>query len=339
MNLLKNKTQKEKLIILVLTITLIASVLFIFISKKQQNSLQVYMNENSVNVWGNTDSNNLNISMKSYVYDDLKIGFYVPKEWIESKMESGTKFLHKESGSEFELIIKEYEPTINNVSSSTVSTALVEDGYAFLNFTRLSANSYQVLYQEKTNTINDYIDTVFWDRTHIVTLRCSFNDINYQGIIPYFDKIISSFKWAYENPIPDGCAIYYNENLKFEIAVPASWVANITQNAIQFVNSSTNATAVISISNHTKYFDDFTATDMTNLIKNGQTGLMLKDFTKSHTSAYALYTYVLNNKQVTCDYYVITDGKYNYYISLTYYTGTMDSSAAKTMAESLKSYN
>lgn len=339
MNLLRNKTQKEKIIIIALTIIFVFALVFLITSKNKQDSLTVYMNNNTVNVWDNEDSDDLNVDLKPYTHNVLKLGFHVPSDWVEKTIENGVIYTHEKSGSSFKMEVSDYTPSINNVSSSTTSTILVEKGYSFINFIRLSANSYQLLYQDKAGVVNDFIETVYWDKDHIVTLTCSFSDVNYKGIISYFDKIISSFKWIYENPIPSGYALYYNPDIGFEIAVPESWVAQVSKTQIQFVNSKTGATVSLSLGSHTKYFDSLTATDMTNMIKGGKSNFMLKDFKTEKTKAYALYTYTTNGKQVVCDHYLITDGKYNYFASVDYYSGTLDSSVATTIADSFKSYN
>lgn len=336
MNLLRNKTRKEKLIILILSVLLIAAILFITISKTRQGGLAVYMNNNTVNVWDNEDSDDLNVSLVSYTSDKLKLGFYVPEDWTKKDIENGVVYMHDKSGSVFRLNISDYTPEINNISSSAISTNLVEQGYSFISFSRISANCYQVLYQDKQGVVNDYIETVYWDRSHIVTLSCSFSDKNYQGIIPYFDKIISSFKWVYENPIPTGYAMYYNDYVGFEVAVPADWTYSSTGSAIQFADSQSGSVITLGLGSPVSSLATLSATDMTSLMKNGTTNFMLKDFTTSESIAYGLATYTLNNSQAVYEQYIVSSKEYLFYISANYYSGKLSSDVAKTVTSSLK---
>lgn len=336
MNILRNKTQKERILILVLAVLLIAAILFITISKTRQGGLAVYMNNNTVNVWDNEDSDDLNVSLVSYTSDKLKLGFYIPEDWTKKDIENGVVYTHDKSGSVFRLNISDYTPEINNISSSAISTNLVEQGYSFISFSRISANCYQVLYQDKQGVVNDYIETVYWDRSHIVTLSCSFSDKNYQGIIPYFDKIISSFKWVYENPIPTGYAIYYNSGIGFEMAVPADWIYSASDSALQFTDSKNGSVITLGLGQSTSSLSNLSATDMTNMMKNGKSNFMLKDFTTSDTVAYGLATYTLNNSQAVYEQYIVSNKEYLFYVSANYYSGKLSSDVAKTVASSIK---
>lgn len=335
----RNMTKKEKQITIVLGICLIAAVIFLIISKNNQNSLSVYMNDNSVNIWENENSDNLDISMIEYRNNKLNMGCMVPSDWERKDVENGVSFTHTKSNSVFQLSIKPYEPSVNNQNATSISAKLVENNYVFVNFIRLSSNSYQVMYQDKSKSVNDFIETVYWDRNNIVTLKCSFSDKNYQGIISYFDKIISSFKWNYENPITKGYIVFYHPELNIEFEIPETWVYQASNNTISFVEEASGATICLSIANTTNYLDSLTATDMTNLIKSGKNNFMMKNFSTSKNMAYASCSYYENDKQVLCDQYIFADGKRYYYISVNYYSGTLDSSIGETLSSSFKSYN
>lgn len=339
MNFIKNRTKKEKLIIVLLVSLLLFAIVFLIVSKNNQNSLSVYMKDNTVSVWENEDSSKLNVSLKEYRSDILKLGFMVPDDWTEKLFENGISFTHEKSGSIFRMEITDYDPAVNNMTASSISSTLVEKGYVFVNYVRLSANSYQILYQDKSTSVNDYIQTVYWDRDHIVSLSCSFSDENYQGIIPYFDKIISSFKWNYENPIEKGYAIYFHPNLNVEFLIPETWICETSDKTIRFTDKASGAMILLSVNNTNQYLDSITATDMSNMIKSGRNNFMMKDFNTSKTKAYASCSYYENNKQVLCDQYVFADGKRYYFISVNYYAGTLNSSIGEILAKSFKSYN
>ncbi len=339
MHFLKNKTRREKLSICILSALLLFSILFLIISRNRQDGLAVYLKENEVSIWDNEDSATLDIEMSPYTSSLLNLGFSVPSDWIGTELENGVVYKHAESGSVFRMEISDYTPDINNITAEISSSSLVTQGYSFVNHIRLSPNSYQVLYQDKKTPQNDYVDTYYWDRGHVVKLSCIFSDANFEGIMPYFDKIMGSFRWNYEAPIPSGFGMYYNTGLGIETAVPENWTAQASDVEIRFVDEATSSTLIISAVSSDSYLDALTATDMSGMVKSGRPNFMLKDFTTSHDRAYALCTYTDNGKQVVCDQYIFADGARWYFISLNYYQGILDSSWGNAIAETFRSYN
>lgn len=339
MGLLRNFTKKEKRLATILFFLLVSAILFLVISKNNQNSLAVYMKDNTVNVWDKEDSGNLDISLKEYKSSTLNLAFSIPDDWTERKHDTGVSFTHEPSASVFSVEITDYDPAVNNLNASSISATLVEQDYIFVNYIRLSSTSCQILYQDKSKVANDYIRTVFWDREHIVTLSCSFSDANYQGIIPYFDKIISSFKWNYEKPVNEGYAIFFHPGLDIEFMVPETWVCETSDTAIRFADSTTGAMILLTINTTADYLDSLTSTDMANMIKTGRSSFMMKNFNTSKTKAYAYCTYSENNKQVCCDQYIFADGKRHYFISVNYYAGTLDSSVGEVVAGSFRKFD
>ena len=76
-----------------------------------------------------------------------------------------------------------YNPAINNVAADTLSASITQDGKTFKNFTRKSASSYEVMYQDLKNSTYDYIEEVYWDREHIIPVSYTHLDVYKRQLI------------------------------------------------------------------------------------------------------------------------------------------------------------
>lgn len=325
----KNRTRKQNIILISLIALAIIAAIFVIKSKSKQNNLQAYLTSDVIGNWEqstNTSSENVKVHTDS----DLRFSLQIPESWTKSEKDNVTTYTHEKSSSYVKIEAVPYDPSINNVSANAISTDLVSKGYSFVSFNRFSTTAYQILYQEETGSVNDYIETYYWDRANIVKITCGFLDKDYNGIMPYFADIIGSFKWDTKNPIPNGYALYYNPGVDFEVGIPADWTVQITDAEVRVVNPKTSATIIMSVRGNADYLDKITASDITALVGNGKANFMMQNYQTSKTMTKAICSYTENNQRITSHQYIIANGKYFYFISFNYYAGTLDESVINT---------
>lgn len=202
------KTYGKVILFAFLGISIVAAVIG---QNKQNNTLAVYTSTDVVQQETLSDSSSEEDNIETQIYADNTYHFSIsiPKDWTQVIDHDTVSYIHKPSGATIRMEVFAYNPAINNVAADTLSASITQDGKTFKNFTRKSASSYEVMYQDLKNSTYDYIEEVYWDREHIIRLSCIFNDEIYEKILPYIEKMLNSFSWNAENPIPDGYALQY----------------------------------------------------------------------------------------------------------------------------------
>mgnify|MGYP000555088762 CR=1 FL=1 len=160
---------------------------------------------------------------------------------------------------------------------------------------------------------------------YVVTLQCVFNDQNYKKILPYYDKILSSFQWTTKNTIPEDISLQYIQSLNFETGIPSSWSVSQADNAIDAEGSSwvnidieTLLAETITILNSATSLTNITATDFSSVLKNGKNNFILGDFSASSDKVTASYSWSDNTQNYIGKAYCYSDGKQLYLICFDY---------------------
>ena len=229
-------------------------------------------------------------------------------------------------------------PAINNVAADTLSASITQDGKTFKNFTRKSASSYEVMYQDLKNSTYDYIEEVYWDREHIIRLSCIFNDEIYEKILPYIEKMLNSFSWNAENPIPDGYALQYLSADQFEFAYPDTWVLGTSSNSIVAMDQSSNASMTITMQDYDSSLSSMTATDMAQLIGSDKQSFMMNSFQASDAKATAKATYVVDSVQMQIVECLIWDGSHLFSLNISYEQRTISDDLPETCISLFRSF-
>ena len=227
-------------------------------------------------------------------------------------------FVHQPSASSVTIKISDYDPSVNNTTSESLSESIAGQGKTFVNFVKNSTSNYQVSYQDLSDNTYDYVDDVYWSRDYVVTLQCVFNDQNYKKILPYYDKILSSFQWTTKNTIPEDISLQYIQSLNFETGIPSSWSVSQADNAIVAMSQDNNASETITILNSTTSLTNITATDFSSVLKNGKNNFILGDFSASSDKVTASYSWSDNTQNYIGKAYCYSDGKQLYLICFDY---------------------
>lgn len=278
----------------------ILSIFFTIISgQKMDNTLEIYQGNNQIgtDLGAEPVTDDKSFETQIYTSKDIALSMEVPADFgmvIKSGYET---FVHAPSGTSIQIQVNDYDPAINNISASVVSEQIVEEGYSFISFTRLSNSSYEAIYQKTNGVIYDYIEEVYWDREHIVVIKFIVEDTNYQSFSDKFIHVVETFSWNKENPIPDGYYLYYCEEGNFEIGLPEEWNFSGAGNSYYASDPYTNSQYMVQYYPVEEYVDlsTVTATDMTGMINTGKAGFMMETFYAESSMAQARASFISND--------------------------------------------
>lgn len=308
--------------ILLVGVIIMLSALFTIINQRKQNTLEVYDESDMITT---EEVSTEETVIDTITYENTEYGFKVsiPKEWDKVVKDGYDTYIHQASATSIQIQVAPYDPLINMTEAETLSTNLVEEGYTFVNFSKLTSSSYEVLYQKTQQSTYDYIEDVFWTRNGIVKLVFIVNDENYEKMYPFISNTINSFTWTTKDIIPEEYAIFYSEFANFEFAVPVNWNFGISNNTYVAINPDDTAQMTVSATTYDTTLENLTATDITNLLKNGKSNFMLKEFSTSTTNAQVKFTYN-NGTPATNLTYLFSNGVYLYIIQFDYYDDYFD---------------
>ncbi len=312
------KSHEKEIYSLLLGLVVLSVIFAIFSQSGTKKKLGVYSNPDKVETFSEATTETKPID--TVQYEDTKAGFTlnIPSDWKRINQDGTTMFVHQPSASSVTIKISDYDPSINNASSESLSESIVGDGKTFVNFVKNSTSNYQVSYQDLSDITYDYVDDVYWSRDHIVTLQCVFNDQNYKKILPYYDKILSSFQWTTENTIPSNIFLQYIQTLNFEIGIPDSWSVSQADNAIVAMSQDNNASETLTVLNSSASLASITATDLSSVLKNEKNNFILGDFNASSDKIEATYSWSDSSQNYKGKAYCYSDGKQLYLICFDY---------------------
>lgn len=195
------KSHEREIYSFLVGLVLLSIVFAIFSQSSSKKKLGVYSNSDKVETFSEATTETKPINTTQY--EDTKAGFAlnIPSDWKRINQDGTTMFVHQPSASSVTIKISDYDPSVNNTTSESLSESIAGQGKTFVNFVKNSTSNYQVSYQDLSDNTYDYVDDVYWSRDYVVTLQCVFNDQNYKKILPYYDKILSSFQYCLFNTL------------------------------------------------------------------------------------------------------------------------------------------
>lgn len=325
---IKKSLKNNPIIVLAAIIAIVSFISMLIVQKKNSESLEVYNTPDHVeNV---EDDNSIDFESEIFVDNENRFSISIPKDWKKVTKDGYPTFIHQASGSSIQIQTAEYSPELNVMNAEFLSTQLADDGYTFTAFTRVNASQYELLYQDKKDSIYDYIEEVYWDREKAVKLLCIVNDENYAKLSMYYKEIIDSFVWDKADPIPEGYHLEYAPDAGFEVGIPDTWVSGVTDTSFYAMDDQSGATITITPIELNTYLDDFTSMNMSSLVQNGKNSFILEDFKTSHTTAESTSIYVSNNVQYNNRALLYSTGKIGFLLEFSYENGTIDSTVADT---------
>ena len=292
----RNEDRIKKIAIFIV----LGSFLFaIFGQRHLNNTLDQYVGQEEVEEGSVVTEPEKEISTQTY--ENEKAGFKVeiPEEWKKIESEDNIMFLHEPSNSSVTFTVSDYNPEVNNATSDSMSALIAEEQKTFVSFNKTSGSNYQVVYQDKGETTYDYIQDVNWNKEKQVEILCVCNDLNYSKIVPYYEKIISGFKWTdKEKIIPEGYGIIYLNTVLAQIGVPDTWSIGQVDGAVSASNEDNTQNLTFTVMDPVGKPDMVNASDLSSLVASGKSGFIMADFTKDEKGCYANYSYNVDNQRV-----------------------------------------
>lgn len=310
---------------------LVGAFLFTVFSKKSSNVRMAYKDGDWINseIGGELEEE----KPDTYAYINPIYGFSLelPVTWRQYSDDSVLYLVDQESSASIKITGTDYYPSINNRTLESVSEELVEAGYTFLNFSRISENHMELIYQDKGNKTFDYMDEIFWSRSDTLTLSCVFEDHDLDAAIEDLKLIVNSFTWQDENAIPEGYCLYYSDLGAFEVGIPSSWGVGTGDGYIVASDTVNGSNYTVRAIESKDGLNDLTALDVTNQLNQGQPNFLLQSFTTSEEEAHASARYLYGDQWILIHMELIANGQYQYSLVLQYPEGTITESDKDTI--------
>ena len=310
---------------------LLLSIMMTLLSNyKTADNLPVYTGGDEVPEGVTESKKEKDIPTNIYVDNVNQFSMEIPSEWQEVEQDGYETFIHTPSGASVQIRIGEYEPTYNNASAETCAASLEQNVYVFKNFTWTSNTSYQLLYQDYKESTFDYIEDVHWDRDTVIVLLCIFKDAHYSKLQSYYDKILTSFVWEQDNPVPDGWMLYYDEPRLYEIGIPDTWAFANTGDAFCAYDEQTDAQIIITAQEYNGDLSGLTPSSLIDAVSSGRENYMINNYDIQSDYAKAYATYTSGDIQYQSIDVLTCNGQVLYNISCTYENGRIDASTFDT---------
>lgn len=309
---------------IILSALIIVSIIFMIFSTATDKQLKIY---NTSDTLATTEQMGEEKTIETYIYEDT-VHYYsieIPEGWEKIEQNNSIIFVHKPSSSSIQIQVKPYEPAINQMNAETASFSVVDKGYTFLEYTRISTSSFEVIYKDMGTISYNYIQTTHWNNEYIYVLTCICSENNTENIIPYFDLMLNSFSLGDDNMIPSDMVIYYSAIGDFEFGYPSSFMISQSESAICAVSPNSDVQINIFVKDFSDNLEKFSATDMTNMISQGKAGFRLNEFQSSINNASSTSEYLdANGATIINKSYLFSTGFYLYVFQFEFYQDCLD---------------
>ena len=324
-------------IFIILGVIVLGSLMVTIISqRKQNNGLQVYDEENTVE---NLEVTTEDKKIESFTIADDNAGFSlkIPNEWQKIDKNGYSNYIHSPSATSVGIEVLDYDPLINSDNETSLSTEITNNGYGFVSFQKKTTSSYEVIYQSSKDGLYDYIDEVLWSRNNIVKLHFIVNDEYFNKMSPYLDSIYNSFKWNDDvKIINENVDVIYFENGDFEFGVPLDWSLGSENNVVYSSNEDGTASMKLEVTENGSSLADVSGYDVTNILQPSRSnGFMLQSIQSEQTKVTATASYFnADGINMVNKTYIYTNGVFQYNFQFDYESGTLDD----TFTDELMSY-
>ncbi len=293
---------------------------FLTIATSKKN-LDVYTKKDSTYTMESEVETEEDIETELYQNQEAAFTMEVPTGWNYVKKDGYDTYVHSASATSIQFQLLNYYPQVNNATQESLAQTYVSQGMNLIEFAYTANNSYYTICQKQGNTgVTDYIQTVVWDRQHVMKVVITLNDQNYDKLSNTIWHCIDSIQWKYEDPIPEGFYLYYQSMGDFEYAVPAEWITGNTENTFYAYDEKTNAKLSVSLIEDTSSINEISQLDYSNFAANGRSNFALTKYEQSDNSIYGEATYLSSDLMMSMMQYYIANGTYHYILTYEYPT-------------------
>lgn len=254
----------------------------------------------------------------SFLYENSEVSarLRIPEGWQHVVKDGYDTFVHSASASSVQVQVLEYYPMVNNATYEQMADACAGMGYQISGFSYVSDSSYCLTYQSQgLSGVTDYIEDVYWDRSHVVKVVITVNDSNYARLEKEIASCRESFLWDCEDPLPEGCCLIYQAYGDFEYAVPDTWVTGSTDEAFYAYDEGMDAVMTVNVLEDPSPLSGISEIDYSDFLANGKSNFALTRFENNGDSIYGEATYSGANGQRGLMQYYAANGAYHYIVT------------------------
>lgn len=294
---------------------MVAAFIIFMLGKKQ---LSVYDSEHGKSRYTIEEEDVTEKPIVSSVYrnDTVDLSMRIPDGWTRVTKDGFDTFMHAPSASSIQVQVINYYPMVNDVTADSLAADLAERGYELAEFSFMDESSYYDVYKKAdVSGITDYVEHVFWDRSHVVKLLAVFNDAIYERIRDEIWFCIDSMEWNCEDPIPEGYFLDYRIYGDFEYAIPSGWITGSSETTLYAYDEETGAGLTVNVIEDPAFLSSITELDYASFLSNGRRDFMLNVFDRYDDYIYGEATYTNDGVQTAIMQSYYANGEYQYIIT------------------------
>ena len=255
-----------------------------------------------------------------------KVTVGIPKGWSGTTDISGNTYVHRETGSAIRLQELPYDPSINNITEQSAANTVVTNGKTFVGFQRTSSSSYELYYSDYKDSVYDYIEEVFWDRSGIYKFICICNDSDYDDMRSYFAGSFSTLVFNSSDSIPSDYVLLYDSGLEIEFGYPSGWYVSSTGSGTYYAQDDTGSVSCTLLPvEYQGTAESISVDDMSYLLSgNDKQGFVMESFSLSGDAIYVSSRYIRDNVRITEKTRAVISCGVMFIETVSYLEGTVD---------------
>lgn len=295
----------------------IAVMIILFLSSAtSQEQLDAYTTGESVYTVEQETEAPKTLDTFTYQNKTVNLTMEIPDGWTYVLKDGFDTYVHSASASSIQIQVLSYYPMVNNMTYESITQSYAARGMEVTEFSYLSDNSYYLIYTSNgMSGVTDYIETVLWDRSHVVKIVMTFNDLNYEKLEEQIWYCIDTIRWEYEDPIQEGFYLSYQSYGDFEYAVPSGWTTGTTENSFYACETTTGAVLTVNVLEDPSSISEITQVDYASFLSSGRSNFALATFETYENSIYGEATYANNESLMALFQMYIANGTYHYIVT------------------------
>lgn len=284
---MRDLVRKPRNIIALTLVIAVAAALLVSLFSSSSTNLPSYTGPSEIEPPAATAAPSPTVETRIYENPDYGFSMPVPAEWT-FVTKNGADSYAGSDGAIISFSVSDYDPALNLITKDTVTSDIASLNGLLGGFAWLSTSSYIVIYE--VNSI-DCFELVTWDLDTLVRVLASVPAERYGYYSDTMTLLFDRFVWEKQNPVPDGCFMYYSAYGNFEFPVPCDWDYEIVNGVFTAVSADTQANYRISVSGSVDGFGGISQLDYVNAMSGGKSGYMLSAYANSDTTLSAAATF------------------------------------------------
>lgn len=301
-------------------VVIVFTVSMIFV-KCSSNNLKGYVDDGADNSSSSTNSSiteeviELKEDTTMYSDDNYNFRLSIPDSWSKvNGTGSNVSFVNRQTGSQLQVIVMEYDPQINTVDENLLTQQAVSNGMELREYSKPDNSSYYVSY---CSSDYGFIEYSFWDYSAIIKLNFCvdiryYNDETMNKTLKY---IVNSFDWTKPDPIPSGIIPIFVSGGNYEFGFPKGWDYGESGDTVYMTNTNGSASFSVTVNEAASSLENISQIDYINYISQSKPDFMLTNFNNDGQKISITGEYFLNGKKINLQQFIIINNGSEYTLS------------------------